>query len=456
MPKNSHVELSGTAFSQYGKLHEASAMYEGLRTNIPVDLMSYRDFPFKRGNGLFLERFEILDYLKRFGNYIGLNENIRYNTRVVDIKRISTGPTVWLVTSVNGKEEHHEQFDRVILANGMCSVPRIPNVPGLEHFRGTQVHSAWYRTPTVFRNKRVLIVGNFSSGTDIAREICGGSVRNFAGGDQWQRDVEAGATNTKVFQSYLRLDLPPPLDYDPRDASSPDWCRRIQVVGKINHVAQDGALQLTDGSRLNVDTIVWATGFWRSMPFLNQNNPPFDENPLIPFPGTPFTCPPNENVNVFGNKDVSGTTTLTNMDDWQIFYKPDPTMAIIGAPIHNIPFPFMQVQARAVASYWANLIPKLPQLSPNLSSLNPERWTTHKEHEPLGNIVASNHSVETPSEEAYIDALVELLPGDDGKTRPPWDHDLYSRGPEGWHKIPTWRRDRMQNRIALRRAELGY
>ena len=90
MPKKSHVELSGTAFSQYGKLHEASAMYEGLRTNIPVDLMSYRDFPFKRGNGLFLERFEILDYLKRFGNYIGLNENIRYNTRVVDIKRIST------------------------------------------------------------------------------------------------------------------------------------------------------------------------------------------------------------------------------------------------------------------------------------------------------------------------------------------------------------------------------
>ena len=71
------------------------------------------------------------------------------------------------------------------------------------------MHSAWYRTPTVFRNKRVLIVGNFSSGTDIAREICGGSVRNFAGGDQWQRDVEAGATNTKVFQSYLRLDLPP-------------------------------------------------------------------------------------------------------------------------------------------------------------------------------------------------------------------------------------------------------
>ena len=111
-------------------------------------------------------------------------------------------------------------------------------------------------------------------------------------------------------------------------------------MGKINHVAQDGALQLTDGSRLNVDTIVWATGFWRSMPFLNQNNPPFDKNPLIPFPGTPFTCPPNENVNVFGNKDVSGTTTLTNMDDWQIFYKPDPTMAIIGAPIHNIPFPF--------------------------------------------------------------------------------------------------------------------
>lgn len=451
------VGTSGYAYSEPHTLHEASAVYEGLRTNIPSDLMAFRDFPFPTGTRLFPERREVLAYLERFAAHIGMDRVTRFGTRVTDVRRISTSPSRWQVTSEGRDGKRSETFDHVAIACGWCTVPHVPSIPGLEHFRGTQWHSAWYRTPTPFRGQRVLVVGNFSSGTDITRELCGGSVRTFPGSEQWQIDAaqQPPATGTVVYQSYLRPDLPPPLDYDPRDPDSPEWCRRINVVGPIDHVDPDGTLVFRDSTRLCVDTIVWATGFWRSVPMIDQKLPPFDHDPLVAPPGHAVASAAS--VPVCANTDVQGTSSLTNLDDWQIFYEPDNSLALLGVPTHVIPFPFVHVQARVIAHVWAGLMPALPQLDPTLSPGDPAKWTTHRRHEHAARGVEPvSHLVETPAEEAYLDALVALLPGHEGSTRPQWDTDGSVRGREGWHQLSHWRRERLRDRITLRRQALGY
>ncbi|SHO77372.1 Similar to S.cerevisiae protein FMO1 (Flavin-containing monooxygenase) [Malassezia sympodialis ATCC 42132] len=453
------VSSSGYAYSEPRALHEASAMYEGLRTNIPSDLMAFRDFPFPEGTRLFPERAEVLAYLERFASHIGMERVTRFGTRVTDVRRLSVAPSRWQVTSESQDGSRTETFDHVAIACGWCTVPHIPSIPGLEHFRGTQWHSAWYRTPTIFRNQRVLVVGNFSSGTDVARELCGGAVRTFPGSEQWKKEAaqEPPATGTYVYQSYLRPDLPPPLDYDPRDPTSPDWCRRIHVLGPIDHVEADGTLVFRDGQRLSVDAIVWATGFWRSIPMLDQTLAPFDKCPLVAPPGCRTASSSAAPMPMCSNLDVHGTSSLTNLDDWQIFYEPDNSLALLGVPTHVIPFPFVHVQARVIAHVWAGLVPKLPQLDPALQPGIPEKWTSQREHSPLAaGVEPVSHLIETPSEEAYLDALVALLPGPQGSTRPPWDKDGTSRGPEGWHQLSHWRRERLRDRILLRRQSLGY
>lgn len=49
-----------------------------------------------------------------------------------------------------------------------------------------------------------------------------------------------------------------------------------------------------------------------------------------------------------------------------------------------------------------------------------------------------------------------LLPGEEGKKRAEWDTDKDSRGKEGFAKLAYWRRDRLRNRILLRRALVHY
>ena len=52
----------------------------------------------------------------------------------------------------------------VVSATGTWGAPVIPGYPGSEGFGGTQLHSALYRTPELFRGKRVLVVGGGNSG----------------------------------------------------------------------------------------------------------------------------------------------------------------------------------------------------------------------------------------------------------------------------------------------------
>ncbi|ADR22607.1 monooxygenase [Marivirga tractuosa] len=59
----------------------------------------------------------------------------------------------------------------IISATGTFGTPFIPNVPGREIFKGTQLHSAYYQKPEGFTDQKVLIVGEGNSGAQILAEV---------------------------------------------------------------------------------------------------------------------------------------------------------------------------------------------------------------------------------------------------------------------------------------------
>lgn len=59
----------------------------------------------------------------------------------------------------------------VVSATGTWSSPFIPAYPGQDQFRGSQLHSAFYRSPEPFRDQRVLVVGGGNSGAQIFAEL---------------------------------------------------------------------------------------------------------------------------------------------------------------------------------------------------------------------------------------------------------------------------------------------
>ena len=52
-----------------------------------------------------------------------------------------------------------EVFDGVMICTGHHSVPHVPEIPGLNDFRGQVLHSRFYKESTPFLGKRVAILG---------------------------------------------------------------------------------------------------------------------------------------------------------------------------------------------------------------------------------------------------------------------------------------------------------
>ncbi|XP_022687931.1 flavin-containing monooxygenase FMO GS-OX5-like isoform X1 [Varroa jacobsoni] len=149
-----------------------SSMYRDLRTNLPVEIMGYPGHPFPEEGPSFVHHSTVKKYLDDFyKNQVEPYGNIKHNTKVVAVRR-ALNDSHWEVDVVEATgDKRTESFTHIMVCNGKYTVPRLPDVPGLETFTGTIEHSHGYRTPEKYVGKRVLIVGGGFSGTDIAQEI---------------------------------------------------------------------------------------------------------------------------------------------------------------------------------------------------------------------------------------------------------------------------------------------
>nr|CAD7416936.1 unnamed protein product [Timema poppensis] len=87
--------------------------------------------------------------------------------------RLMEDKIVWkvVVENVKTKKEATYDFDAIIVCNGHYSVPHIPDIPGVETFNGTKLHSHSYREPERFTGLNVVLLGASSSGVDISLEL---------------------------------------------------------------------------------------------------------------------------------------------------------------------------------------------------------------------------------------------------------------------------------------------
>ncbi|XP_030679491.1 putative dimethylaniline monooxygenase [N-oxide-forming] 6 [Nomascus leucogenys] len=77
-----------------------------------------------------------------------------------------------VVTEKDGKQES-TIFDAVMICSGHHVYSNLPtdSFPGLDQFRGNYFHSWDYKNPEAFKGKRVLVIGLGNSGSDIAVEL---------------------------------------------------------------------------------------------------------------------------------------------------------------------------------------------------------------------------------------------------------------------------------------------
>ena len=110
---------------------------------------------------------EILAYMEHCARKYGLLPHIRFDTEIASA-HFDEDAAVWRLRSVAG-----EEFEAEVLVSGVGQLnrPFVPDIPGLERFRGTRFHSARWNDDAALRGKRVGVIGNAASAIQFVPEI---------------------------------------------------------------------------------------------------------------------------------------------------------------------------------------------------------------------------------------------------------------------------------------------
>lgn len=148
---------------RYGNDNGQSSCYASLHIDTSRPNLGYSDFPIDPSLPDFLSHAQFLRYLEDYAARFDIPRHVQFRTGVASVVPAQGRYRVTLSTG------EVKDYDRVVIATGHLSDPRLPDFPG--HFDGPAIHSHHYRTNDAFVGKRVLVVGIGNSGVDIAADI---------------------------------------------------------------------------------------------------------------------------------------------------------------------------------------------------------------------------------------------------------------------------------------------
>jgi cation diffusion facilitator CzcD-associated flavoprotein CzcO len=142
--------------------------YDRLRLNTWRRYSQLPDRPFPKGTPTFPSRDQVVEYLDRHAHEDGIE--LRLGTRVERLGRDDGG---WRVKTSAGELT----APQVVVATGFENEPLMPEWPGRENFAGDLLHARDYRNPEPFRDRSVLVVGPGCTGMEISHDLADGGAR---------------------------------------------------------------------------------------------------------------------------------------------------------------------------------------------------------------------------------------------------------------------------------------
>ena len=113
-----------------------------------------------------------VEYLQRYCDEFSLWPHLHFGRTVTQIRKRASDSS-YLVAHIVGSDDGsgrqvEEVFDHVVVCSGLHNVPNEVQIDGLDTFPGRVLHSSKYKEPSIFRRKRVLIIGSGETAMDLA------------------------------------------------------------------------------------------------------------------------------------------------------------------------------------------------------------------------------------------------------------------------------------------------
>ncbi|KAH7437664.1 hypothetical protein KP509_05G083300 [Ceratopteris richardii] len=153
--------------------------YDRLKMHLSKESCRLPFKPFPDSYPTFVSRQQFIDYLEEYASEFGIQP--RFNETVQSASFDEASQTWCVQTIVVGpfaegprrKLTHMARW--LVIATGENAEMIVPELPGLNEFRGGYIHSSQYRNGDFYGGKKVLVVGCGNSGMEIALDLanCG-------------------------------------------------------------------------------------------------------------------------------------------------------------------------------------------------------------------------------------------------------------------------------------------
>ena len=246
--------------------------WDSLRLYSPARYDGLPGMPYPARNASFPTTAEMADYLEAYATHFGLP--VRSSTRVDVLSKVGER---YIVSAGDQSFEARN----VVVATGVMQEPIVPGFASELDPRIRQLHSSEYRNLAQLQEGTVLVVGASHSGADIAYEAAANHQTILSGPDTGQipASVETkrgrlgfrallflgthvltmGTPVGRKMRPHIRHGGAPLLRYRRKDLTAAGVERALaRTVG-----VREGKPVLEDGRVLDVENVIWCTGFRR-------------------------------------------------------------------------------------------------------------------------------------------------------------------------------------------------
>jgi putative flavoprotein involved in K+ transport len=275
--------------------HTWRCRWDSLTLFTPAQYNALPGMPFPGAPDTYPGKEPVAAYLKAYAAAFDLP--VVLNATVTQLRKVAQGFEI-------GTQDDVFHARQVVVATGPFQVPAVPEAAQRLDGSVTQLHSSGYRNPQALPPGQVLVVGGGNSGFQIAEELAAAGrqvdlsiatrlpvlPQRLAGKDLFWWLNHLGLMRVSV-QSRLGRRM------SSREFTIGGSRRRLRAAGvrfrPAVASAQGRAARLTDGSTLDVDTVVWATGYhsdysWIGVPGVASEGKVIHRRGVTEIPGLYF------------------------------------------------------------------------------------------------------------------------------------------------------------------------
>ena len=241
-------------------------------------------------------RDEVIAYLERYAEAFELPIELGS-----EVDRLARNPEGGFLLEV---DDRALAADQVVVATGPFQMPYVPKIADGLAADVVQIHAVGYRRPDGVEPGTVLVVGGGNTGFQIAKELSATHSVVLSVGSRQKplpqrllgRDLFWWLTKLRVLDTTVESRLGRKLSTrDTLIGSSPrELTKRYGVELKPRLVDTAGrTARFEDGSELDVDAVIWATGYrpeysWIELPVFDDSGRPRHRRGVTDVPGLYF------------------------------------------------------------------------------------------------------------------------------------------------------------------------